>query len=224
MRHVAVWGCPRSGTSITFQAYKTHPAYRAFFEVGEWLLEEIDWAYPTVIKNPWGRNPTPGLSADLDVVCRRDMAHIWVVRHPHDAVASLLPGMGIQPHPPTLPGYWLHKPVVDQSAALWRYWNETGLDKLQAKVDVLTVRYEDLVIEPLATVRRMYSYSETEWMPETEGYLASINNTPGYDEAEFQVRWHRSHERHVGRGDLTELERVTVDNIVGDIPKLFGYK
>jgi hypothetical protein len=221
--HVVVWGCPRSGTSIVFEAWRFVPAYRTFFEPGTWILEGINWGYPTALKNPWSHEPTPGLSADLDVVLRVPAKHIWVARHPHDTVASLRPGMAEQPHPPTLPERWLDKPVIDRSAALWRYCNETGLDNLQVKVEVLTVRYEDLLKEPLATTARMMEYTETPWTPDLDRYLDSISLTPGENEAEFQKRWSRPHERHIGREDLTEVERVTIDNIVGDIPKNFGY-
>lgn len=221
--HVVIWGCPRSGTSITFGAFRSHPAYRFFFEPGTWLLEQMNLSWPTVIKNPWSRVPTPGLSADLDVVLGIEAKHIWVVRHPHDTVASLRPGMTEQPHPPTLPTRWLDKPLIDRCAALWRYCNETGLENLQVKVEVLTVRYEDLLQQPEATTRRMLDYASAEWTPEMDEYVSSISLDPGIKEAEFQRRWSREHDRHIGRKDLTELERVTIDNIVGEVPSYFGY-
>lgn len=183
----------------------------------------MDLKYRTAIKNPWSHDPTPGLSADLDVVLRFPARHIWVVRNPHDTVASLRPGMATQPHPPPLPARWDKKPVIDRAAALWRYWNETGLENLQVKVEVLTVRYEDLLKEPLITTARMMDFVQAPWAPELDGYLSTISLTPGENEADFQKRWSRQHKRHIGREDLTELERVTIDNIVGDVPSLFGY-
>jgi hypothetical protein len=223
MQHVVIWGCARSGTSIVYEAWRSHPGYQAFFEPGEWLLGDMDWTHPIAIKNPWSNSPTAGLSANLHTVLEFPAKHIWVVRHPHDTAASLRPGMNSQPHPPALPDKWRGKPLIDRCAALWRYVNETGLDNLQVKVEVLTVRYEDLLKDPLTTTARMMEYTETPWAPELDQYLNSISLTPGENEAEFQSRWSRPHNRHINREDLTEVERVTIDNIVGDVPKNFGY-
>ena len=183
----------------------------------------MDLKYRTAIKNPWSHEPTPGLSADLDVVLRLEARHIWVVRNPYDTVASLRPGMIEQPHPPQLPARWLDKPAIDRAAALWRYTNETGLDNLQVKVPVLTVTYENLLSDSRSTVERMLDWAEADWTPEVDRYLNTISLTPGVNEADFQKRWSRQHERHIGREDLTELERVTIANIVGDVPATFGY-
>lgn len=221
--HVVVWGCPRSGTSITFGAFRFHPDYRYFFEPGDWILDKIIWDYPTALKNPWSHFPTPGLSADLDKVLVYPAKHVWVVRNPHDTVASLRPGMVEQPHPPALPSRWENKPLIDRCAALWRYTNETGLDNLQAKVEVLTVRYEDLITETEATTRRLLDYAGAEWTVEMDHYVAFVTPKPGENEVDFQSRWSRAHTTHIQRTDLTELDRVTIDNIVGDVPSLFGY-
>ena len=220
---VFVWGCARSGTSITFEIFKAHPAFRYFFEPGSWLLKDIDFSYPTAIKNPWSREPTPGLSANLDEVLSIPARHIWVVRNPYDTVVSLLPGMAEQPHPPALPERWKDKPVLDRAAALWRYVNETGLENLQAKVRVRVVRYEALLENPDDTISQLLDYAGVSWTPEMASFSSRISNVPGKDEAEFQSRWHTPHESHTNR-ELSELDRVTIANIIGDVPKRFGYE
>lgn len=223
LKNVVVWGCPRSGTSVGFGVFRTHPGYRFFFEPGTWLIPEMDRSYPLALKNPWSEHPTGGLSADLVPVLELDAVHIWMVRNPTDAVASLRRGMAEQPHPPTLPPRWLDKPLIDRCAALWRLWNETGLRNLQLHVEPLRVKYEDLVTRPNDTFLAMLEHAQAPWTYETDLYLTEITNVPGRNEVDFQFRWHYPHPSHVGGHDLTELDLVTIANIVGDVPALVGY-
>ncbi len=235
MRHVVVWGCPRSGTSITFELFSTHRSFRYYFEPGRWVLPD-PWyqqklsEYRHVVKNPFDRpsEQSPGLSCNLPALLDAipDAHHIWVVRNQFDAVASLLPGMETSSHPPRLPARWSDKPTVDKAAALWRFWNDDGLHTLTSHgVDPTVVRYEDLVLRTEQTVDVLLKATGTTWTEEVDRYVERVSNVPGRGEAEFQYRWHRPHGMHVGRWheDLTEHDVLTVQNIVGDVPTRFGY-
>lgn len=233
--HVVIWGCPRSGTSIMLELFSSHPHFRYYFEPGIWILSD-PWfqeqlaTYRHALKNPYSypKDQTPGLSGNVDQLIESigDAHHIWIVRNPFDAVASLLPGMEGPGHPPTLPSVWSKRPTIDRSAALWRYWNETGIEELRRRsIEPHILRYEDLVFSTYQTVSEVLGFVEAQITPEVKHYVERVNNTPGINEAEFQARWMRPHTSHVGRWKETfsEAQIVTIQNIVGEVPTSYGY-
>lgn len=220
MRDVVIWGCPRSGTSITFEIFKHHTEYRHFFEPGMWVFGHppMDSVTPYALKNPVSERPTRGLSADVDEVTSMfpGALHVWVTRDPLDTVASLRPGMEEQPHPPRLDDHWQHKPLIDRCAALWRLWNVEGKAELSLRARPYEMSYEDLIADPRGQVEMVLREADAHDGYDYESFTRRITNTPGEHEAAFQVRWHRPHETHVGRGlvELTALEREVVLNII----------
>lgn len=223
MRDVIIWGCPRSGTSITLELFKMHGGYRHWFEPGLWVFGDDTPLWKHAVKNPVTIDNTPGLSANLEKVRAifPEALHIWIQRNPFDTVCSLKPGMEEQPHPPELPEAVKSRPLVDRCAYLWNMWNTDGKRAVEdALVPTAYVDYEYMLLEPRLVARELLDMAHAYDLAVVDGWAARVSQRSGEFEAAWQTRWTTPHELHYGRwrAELTEAEIVAIENITG-IPR-----
>lgn len=254
-RNVVIFGCPRSGTSIFLRLFEVL-GWRCYFEPGfDFVVNSLqaDKSGPWAIKNPIDRWVTPGLSCNLDDLdaVTKDKVFIWIVRHPLDTICSLRPGLEKRWAHPPFPRNWarlMGEPVDVRCAALWAWCNGLGYDMISRHhLDAmflpggpaskpalagyktpleLTIRYEDLIIDPRLAVEQVCSH--TDMLPDpdkVDEFTRTVTKSAGVREMPFQKQWARPHHKHVDRWreNMSMTQVKAIRPILEDLPERFGY-
>lgn len=234
--NVVLWGCPRSGTSLFLEFFEAL-GYSTYFEPGmdfvtHSLLPEAAArnGRPWAIKNPIdvGGYRTPGLACDvrdLRAALGSDYVSVWLVRHPLDAICSLRKGLNQWHHQPIPPGYLnLSNAQVDErGVGMWLYVNGEGRRAVNPD---LTVRYEDLIAEPVQEVARIATaIGDTFPATITNAFARRVSGTSGVHEAAHQARWITPHRNHIGRWreDMNIEQLQYAVTALGSMPADFSY-
>ena len=237
--HVVILGCGRSGTSIFGEMFEHLEGFTYHSEPPFGSLQAFDWSRPVAIKVPRpddGQPVSPGLPFLADELLEavpRPRRIFWLVRHPLDAICSLRIGIGRNwGHHPRPPDWkdWLSRPLLERCAHHWAHINSCGYSKVRNLVTV--IRFEDMVLEPLAFARRACRSVGLD--PDTHqdalgGWAKRVQNTDNadFDEAECSKPYSRpDHSTRVGRWreNLTDREVSDVIPLVSEAAATFGYE
>ena len=215
-KHIFVVGIPRAGTSLVASILATHPDVAAFRDETYYFLKRNyqfltlsdvrPGSVETLMRMTTNRaalfdalgdqilslkpgasrllEKTPGHAMALeDILCGFPHARVvFCVREPRDAYASLQNGVGL---PRMSPKRYL------------RLWNSIVAKEANAGSErVLTVRYEDLVTDPEATVRALCAFLDLKFDETLLAPESHARNAPSYlrrgDHGELAPSSHRS--------------------------------
>jgi hypothetical protein len=139
---------------------------------------------------------------------------IWLVRDPRDVAASSRRSLFSPCHP------WL-------TAQLWRRQQEAGVcGQAVYPKNFLLVRYEDLLSEPEATVRRVCDFLGEEFVP---AMLEFHRTAAARQSSALSACWRntgrpiQADNREKYRHELSPAELVLVESECGDLMEYFGY-
>ena len=237
--HVVILGCGRSGTSIFGEMFEQIGCFTYHSEPPFGRLRTYDWSRPVAVKVPHPEDEgtvSPGLPFLVDElleVVPRPRRFFWQVRHPLDAICSLKIGIdrnwGHHPRPPDWED-WLSRPLLERCAHHWAHINSVGYSGIEDLVTV--VRFEDMVLEPLAFARRAcrsIGLDPDAHRDPLSGWAKRVQNTDNadFDEAECSKPYSRpDHSTRIGRWreNLTDREVSDVIPLVREAAAIFGYE
>ena len=235
--HAMVLGCGRSGTSIFGElfdglgdyAYRSEPPFAE--------VMTADFSTPQAFKVPHespGFPAAPGLSFPLRdyLSVAPDATLFWIVRHPLDAVCSLMVGIekdwGHHPRPPDWRD-WLDRPLLERCAHHWAFLNTAGFRQVDGIARV--VRFEAMIADPLAFAKGVCAEVGADAAAEAahlERWSARVQDTnnAAFIEARTSRGYSRpDHERRVGRwrDSLTRQDAQNLWPILAEGARPFGY-
>lgn len=232
--NVVIFGCPRGGTSIMGELFEHVEDFDYYFEPSiEWLTRGQDrWAAKNPVDFAGGNQDaaiqrrTPGLPCRLEDLESLDVRHfLWIVRHPLDNIASLLPGLTTGwNHSPQPPEWEQIEQPLDRAISLWNWMNGVGFSHVAEFASV--VAYEDLIANPEDTVRSVLSIVGAEPSPSMGRYLRRIGDDATGYQAKHQVRWMTTdHAQRVGRWreTLAPEDAKKAWDQVAQVAHEFGY-
>ena len=248
-------GCARSGTSILGEAVAAHPDVNYIFEAHE--VWEKGGEGPNRSHRLTSAAATPAVTADirgwfdrqaepgqvLVEKCPRNILRlpyifqvfpeariVHVVRDGRDVACSMVPACGGQEWAHLKPPSWqrlmteYEGPV--RCARAWKEIMEIAFTDLE-RVPHLGIRYEDLVRDPVETVRLVLDHLGLDLHPAVVAFCTKIqNDTPGSYHAQTQINWYRDdHRIRVGRWreNLSPVQQSEIHDVLEPILRTLGY-
>lgn len=242
-----ITGCPRSGTSILGQVIGAHPDVEYLFETLRWkapgshqlaarhampvtvmslrheLEQERQGKQVTVEKNPRHIVQIPFLRAIWP-----DCKIIHIVRDGRDVACSLMPGIGNNEWnhllPPNWQTLWARYRGLERCAHYWQDVMTIGLSDLGIEPH-FQVKYEDLLYEPVASVREVLWYLGLGWTNEMDSACKQIANWIDADAPRLTPWCRNDHSKRIGRWreNMTEADKGLVMPILAPMLERLGY-
>jgi len=254
---IFIIGCARSGTSILGELISAHPDIRYLFEahgiwgwgpVGSGINEShrltVEHATPAVKERILKqmeiqahgaqlmveKNPRNTLRIPFLLEIFPSARFIHIVRDGRDTACSMVPGCGGAEwkhlKPPDWQEYYSKYNGVIRCAHVWKQVVQIAIQDLQ-KVDHLQVKYEELVISPLTTAKKIFSYMKYDLHPQVAEFCELISNkTHNSYHAKRQDKWFRdNHSYRIGRWkeNLSETEKIEINRILQSTLADLGY-
>lgn len=248
-------GCARSGTSILGELIASHPDVHYLFEahsiwelggtgkneshrlvtnhasepvkkeIRAWFKSQEVEEKHLIEKNPRNVLRIPYVK---EIFPNSKLLHI--VRDGRDVSCSLVPGCGGERwahlKPPSWKTFSKRYSGALRCAYTWKEVVEISLDDLR-DVDHLQIRYEELILKPLAVSKRIFSYLGLSLNPSVVDFCEKISNdTNSTYHAKYQDRWYQpNHSRRIGRWheNLTFKEQEEINELLGPLLSQLGY-